>query len=1097
MKLTALLLTAAVLQVSAHAISQSVSYSGKNVALEKVLSVVEKQTGYVFLYSQTVLQQSRPVTIGASNLSLTAFLELLFKEQPIRYVVRSKSIFLSLKEGPPVVLADSSAAIMPDVIPDWSPIPVGGKVVDAEGNPLAGATIANRRTKQIAMSGADGSFTLEAEKGDILIITYVGYAETSVRVSGRNSPGLLIKLSPADNNLSEVVVSKGYYTEKKRLTTGSVSRVSSEVINVQPITNVLAALEGRVPGMVITQSSGMAGAAFKVQIRGQNSLVNGSEPLYIVDGVPFAPGNEAVNNFTAPIEISPFNSINPQDIQSVDILRDADATAIYGSRGANGVIIITTKKGEAGKTQFSANVRTGISKVSSMLDMLNTQQYLAVRREAFANDGIVPNAVAGSAGYAPDLKIWDTTRYTDWQKLLIGGTSHYTDANASLSGGNANTRFLVGTGYHYETSVLPGNMSDGRASFNSNISHTSNDKRVTAAFYTNFSRDVNRLFAGNLEGIALSPNAPAPYAADGQLNWQEGGANYANPLATFLNTSKVTTENLLVSLQLSYRVWNKLVLRTNLGYNSMHADELQLLPTTAQDPTTVNPVGSSNFGNSKFSSFIIEPQAEYSMQLAGGTLSALAGGSWQYKNTYRSIIYATGYSSDALLQALDAAPTISYKGNSNVDYKYAAFFARIGYNWKDRYLLNLSGRRDGSSRFGPDQLYNSFGSAGTAWVFSNESFIQQALPFLSFGKLRGSYGVTGNDQIGDYKYLNTWSAIGLNPYQGGTALQADALFNPDYSWERNKKLEAALDLGFFRDRVQISAAYFSNRCNNQLVDYALPAQTGFLSITKNLDALISNKGWELEVSADAMRTEKFRWNIAFNITLPSNRLLEFPNLSTSSYNAVYIIGKSVNLINRYKYTGVNPTTGLLSFQDVNGDGALSTKDYQYLGFLDPQYYGGVSNTLSWKGITLTAFVEFKKQTGYSPMGAFYSVSYQPGLLNNVPVAALDRWQKAGDLSVNQRYTANTSSSAYQAGTNYFSSDAYYANTSYLRLKNVALSFNLPAATVARWRLTDCRFFLQGQNLLTFTGFTGNDPETQLFYVLPPLRTITAGLQITL
>lgn len=541
-------------------------------------------------------------------------------------------------------------------------------------------------------------------------------------------------------------------------------------------------------------------------------------------------------------------------------------------------------------------------------------------------------------------------------------------------------------------------------------------------------------------------------------------------------------------MQLTYNITSALKLKIRTGYNSISSNEIRTTSSSSINPNTnSNIVGSTSFGNSSFKSWSIEPQVEYSRKIWKGKLNALLGGSWQKNQTSSSNISATGYTNDALLKSLSAAPTIANSQNSYSEYKYAAMFARINYNLNDKYLLNISGRRDGSSRFGPDRRYSNFGAIGIGWIISNENFIKEQIPLISYAKLRGSYGITGNDQIGDYRYLDAWSASLPLPYQGTKTLIPQALFNSNYNWERNRKMEGALELGLWDNRLLTTFAYYQNRCDNQLVPYNLPSQTGFYNVTANLPASIQNTGIEVSLNSDIIISNHFKWSLGGNITIPRNKILSFPDILTSSYASTYIVGQPVTLIKGYHSNGID-SKGIYTFADQNGDNQLDNNDYVPIANLAPKYYGGISNHLSFKGIDLDIFFEFKKQTGKNFLGYIYSPGQStPGFLYNQPAEVLSSDKV-------QNFTQTTNSDAYRKMVYISSSDIAYSDASYIRLKNISLSYDLSSLLK---RATKIRIFILGQNLLTITNFKVSDPETQGIQTLPPLRTITAGLQVTL
>lgn len=961
---------------------------------------------------------------------------------------------------------------------------IHGQVVDENGKPLPGATVTVKATSKRTVTGPKGRFTIQADSGQTLIISNPGYDDQEITIDSDKKLTITLELNLA-SLLNTVVVNKGYYTTTQKLNTGNVSTIKAAEIEEQPIGNALAALEGRASGLTITQSNGLPGANFSVQIRGQNSILNGNDPLYLVDGVPFTNTSISLGVIAANGSQSPFNSINPGDIESVEILKDADATAIYGSRGANGIVLITTKKGKIGKTKLDVKVYSGAGKTARMIDLLNTKQYIQMRREAFANDNITPDIFN-----APDLVAWDTSRYTDWKKLLTGGSALTTDVQASISGGNAQTQFLLGSALHRETTVFPGDLVDKRGSIHFNFTHNSLDNKFKVVLTASYSNDKNNSIGQDITSfIRLSPNAPALYDSIGKLNWSEGGAAFSNPMAYLLQKSNSVTDNLMSNLALRYQLLPGLNLKANLGYISMQLQQDFIYPGASLNPI-FNFTGFAEYSNNNFKSWIIEPQAEYQNTWGKGKLEILIGASFQQEKTNGSITYASNFSSDALLESPSAAGSISVT-NNNTLYHYEAVFGRINFNWSDKYVLNLTGRRDGSSRFGPNRQFANFGAIGAAWIFSKEAFIKDHLSPLKYGKLRGSFGITGNDQIGDYKYLNTYSS-NLYPYQGQTGLVPTQLYNPDYSWEANRKLELGLELGSLNDRIIVMISYYHNHSSNQLINFTLPIQTGFNSIIRNLPALVQNTGWEYQLNAAIIKAKSFTWDASLNLTFAHNKLLEFPDLSSSGYIGKYEIGKPLNMAKLIHQTGVDPQTGVFQFTDKNGHLTATPSfpdDYTVVKDLAPAFYGGLGSRFQYKGLSLSMFFQFVKQAGYN----YTYNNATPGSMTNQPIDVLGRWRERGDITNTQLYTTtNPGSTAY-----YYSSysDGAVSDASFIRLKTVALSYSFPQKWISQARAESIRFYVQGQNLLTLTNYKGGDPETRSTFSLPRLKILTAGIQI--
>lgn len=1090
MKLTTILLLITFMQVSARTYSQRISLSVKNAPIESVFKEIKKQTGYQFLFNNQMLDDAKSVTIEIDNGTLEQALEQCFKEQSLSYTIVEKTIVIKQK----IVSANQ---VLKSFFPP-PPIDVKGKVLNENDEPVAGVTVTVKGTKNATSTDVNGFFEIKnIDENATLVFTSVNMETYEIKVNGKTE--LAINLKTKTSKLDEVQVI-AYGTSTQRLNTGSVSTVKSVAISNQPVSNPVAALQGRVSGLMISSSSGLPGADIQVRVRGENSMKQGNDPLYIIDGVPFF--SAALNQFQGGNgSQSPLNSLNPGDIERIDILKDADATAIYGSRGANGVILITTKKGKAGQSQVNVNVYSGISKTSRMMDLLNTQQYLELRKDAFAQDGVTP-----TASNAPDLLVWDQNAYTDWQKLLIGNTANVLEAQVSFSGGTALTRFLLSGTYRHETTVLPGDFSFNKGGILLKADHNSSNGKlgITASF--NYNADKNRIFPTDVtQYFTLAPNY-APYNPDGSFQWF---GNVQNPLAILKRTYETKTNNLIGNSVLRYNLTSKLTLRTNLGLTQTNMNQLQTLPFVGFNPATA-PASQSQFGDVSVRSYIVEPQAEYTTRAGAGKLNLLAGTSWQQNVNEGNFLFATGFSSDALLKDIRSASTVTVRNNDYRQYNYQSVFGRVNYNLSQTYLLNLTFRRDGSSRFGPGKRFGNFGAIGAGWILTNESFAK-GLSFLSYAKLRGSYGTTGNDQIGDYQYLDTWGSSSF-PYGGLTGLSPTRVFNADYSWEVNKKMEAALELGFVQNRILFTTNYYNNRSSNQLIGRTLSAQSGFSSYIANLPAKVENSGWEFDLNTVNIKGKALTWETSFNLTIPSNKLLEYPNLESSADANSYEVGQSIRMIKGFQFTGVNTATGIPEFLDVNKDGFItSPADYVVLGETMPTFYGGLSNTLSYKGLSLDVFFQFVKQESitldWGPTTATY------GSMNNKNVSALDRWQKPGDITDIPRATTTTANAANVAFRNFYrSSSAAWGDASYIRLKNVALSYDL-SSVFRKIKLNGGSIYLLGQNLWTITNYKGLDPEINGFdrrfvfpinpfgsvktQALPVLRTITLGIKLSL
>jgi TonB-linked SusC/RagA family outer membrane protein len=1095
MKITTAIILVAALHVNASSIAQKISFSGENVSLAKVFNAIEDQLGFGVLMPHNLMQSSRPVTVKIEGGTLDDLLEKCFEFQPwkLSYTITGHTIYISQADPP----LDQPK----DILAPGTNVKVTGSVFNESGEPLSGANVTIKETQKGTITDARGEFDLGSiPLGSTVIVSFIGYTSQVVKIKEEAAVKILLKV--ARSQLDRVVV-QAYGTTSQRLTTGSIGVVTSEEIEKQPVVNPLEALQGRVPGLLVTEENGYASAPFKVEIRGRNSI-NGafpSDPLYIIDGVPltisalnsetnYAGGSTGfdqtgLSNSVGVGGQSPFFSLNPGDIESIEVLKDADATAIYGSRGANGVILITTKKGKAGKTKLDLNVYQGISAVTKNWDMMNTSQYLFMRRQALSNDGLAP-----SVGSDPDLLVWDTTRDENWQKYLWGNLGHVTDVQAALSGGDARTTFRISADYRHQTYITTVSGGDQRAAISFNLTHKGLNQRFSVQFLNNYSFAEDNLI-GLSGDVTIAPDAPPVYDKLGYLNWSGWDpAESAYPFSNLLQPYTVKTNFLNSNLIGAYLITRGLSAKVSVGYNNMFGNGSLFRPIASQDPT-LNPTGTAQFSTNINHSWIAEPQLEYNGYVSKGKLNVLVGGTDQSSYTEGDLVNGLGYTSDFLLRSVSNAPSVNSQSNS-AEYKYGALFGRVNYNWENKYIANLSVRRDGSSRFAPGSQYGNFGSLGLAWIFSEEDWVKKTFPVLSFGKLRGSYGLTGADNIGDYAYASIWQSA-TPPYNGGTALTPVQFADSNYRWEVDKKAEVALDLGFLKDRITMEAAYYRNRCNNQLIAFPTPEFSGFNNVTANSPANVQNSGVEFLLNGTPVDSKNVKWTINFNIGINQNKLISYPNLAQSPFVNTYIIGYTLNFVRLLHYVGVDPQTGQYAYEDRNHDGVISTNpgptDDRAPYNTNPKYFGGLNNTFTYKNFQLSFFIYFKKQIGENALNGEFDGTFN----NNAPIVVLGhQWQYPGDKAAFARFTTQPQLS----DGNFQESDGNYTDASYIRLKNLSLTYNLPGRILRKSGIQNMGIYLRTENLFVISNYQGLDPETQNFGGMPPWKTLTTGILAT-
>jgi len=1097
MKLTTLMLIFFCMHISAATFGQQISLSLKKVSAETVFNKIEQQTKYSFFYTSEALKQLPEISIDVKNASVEQILDKCLKNSPLSYTIVSNVVVIKPKT------ANLSTAQARVVI---------GQVTDEKGNPLPGVTIKLKGAAQGTVTSASGQFSLFVDDVEtaVLQFSFIGYATREVKAN--TMAGLfVIKMVEDISRLDEVKI-VAYGTTTKRLSTGDQTSISATDIAKYPTTNVLDVLQGSVPGLAIYKNTGNPGGSYKVQLRGVNGY-SSRPPLYIVDGVPYgsmnSPNTFSTNNgyLTQNTTLgansangtvgqggNPLNLINPLDIESITVLKDAEATAIYGTRAADGVIIITTKKGKAGSLKTDLSFYTGYTSVTHLPDLLNLQQYLQMRKEAKRND----NANILTTDY--DINgVWDTTRSTNWAKTALGGTGHVTNAQASISGGSNNVQFLISTGYNRQTNVTDVNGSDQSGNLSFSINSKSDNNKFSVQLSGSYFYNVNTITQSDFTTLlTLAPDAPPIYNPDGTLNFQ--GNTFNNPYVVKNLMNNTVTGNLRSSAVISYRPINSLELKVNLGYNKQQINEFLGGPSTAFQPfPTVTPP-SSTFVTDNVSWLSVEPQINFNKDISKGKISVTVGSSLQRSVDESTQLKVTGYTSDLLLPNITAGTLITPIVTAvYAPYKLSGIFGRAGYNWDNKYLLEVSGRYDGSSHFGANKQFHLFSAVGAGWVFSEENLIKNNLTFLSFGKLRGSYGVTGRDAIPPYLYLDTYSPTSAT-YQGMGGLIPTGLPNADLGWESTTKSEIGLELQFLKGRIIFETNFYHNRTSDLLNSTPLSQVTGFTSIFQNQPSVIQNEGFDMTVTGNNFRGKDFSWSTTVILTRDRNKLISFPGLEKSGYATQYVIGQSISALPFYSFAGVNPQTGIYQFNNKAGAvvPALSlsaaTDKFVYVN-VSPDYYGSVQNSFRYKQFSLDFLFRFIKQIGLNAFGQQGTLPAGLSPNSNFSTIVLNRWQKPGDVTDIQRYGTGIQTLFGQSSA--IQSDHSYGDASYIRFQNLSLTYTLPQPLLKKLHVQSLQVYVQGDNLLTISKYGAIDPENQSSLSLPPLRTITSGLRLSL
>lgn len=1106
MRLTTVILIASIMQVSASGFAQKVTYTAKEISLKQLFKEIKKQTGYSVIWGTGTINPDAQLNVNFSDTPLDQVMKISLKDQSATYTLDKKTIVI--KEGVPLVSETSKR----------EQLLVNGKILDKFSKPLAGVNITLKNSKNSATSMAEGNYALLANDGsDVVVYSYIGYKTQEIKASDPATKNVVMAEDIGELDQVQIL---GYSTTTKRLNTGSTYTVKSEELQKNPVPNVLQALQNRVPGVTIVQKTGVRGGAFDVKIRGTNGF-NNVDPLYVIDGVVYPAGGVNGNiqgnglpliggvNTGGPIVSgtgifkggNALNYINMEDIESVDILKDAAATAIYGSRGAYGVILITTKKGKEGIPTLNLNLERGVEVNGTKRDLLNTADYLAMRREAFKNDGLTP-----SASDVDVNGVYPEDRYTDFQELYQGLAAATTKFNGRYSGGNNGTNYMISGGYEKARDVQNAKGAIRKGDFKVNFNTKTPNNKLSIDVSAGYSSEVNDMvhfdFSGG--GIAIAPNSPLPFLPDGQLNWDLVNNEFDAPMRN--STFKGVTNNLLSSTNLVYKPIKGLLIKATMGYNVLGGTEDLAVPSTVFNPKTSNrnqlTWATSNDWNIR--SWTIDPTISYTIQaLKKGTLDVTLGTSFGDKKVNRTLIDGRGFSSDALLNN----PTTATNVSSRIvvyNERFLGYFGLLNYNWNRKFLVGVSARYDGSTSFGPGSRFGLFGSGSAAYIFSEEKWIKERLSFLSFGKLRASIGTVGGSGIRPFQYLSTYLVQQLS---GITVTTPRLLANPDLHWEKNTKKDLGLDLGFFNDRINLSVGVYKNRITDQLGARPLSTVTGFNNVTTNIPAVLENKGFELSFITRNVESKNFSWTTNIVFSQGSDKLVSFPD-DLVLPNSAWQVGRSINVVALYNYVGVNPETGLYNF--INKAGLQD----QFTGFAflgqpslneavdktafvnnSPKFNGSVSNTIRYKSISVGFVFSFVNKMGRNYNGQQFTL---PGYFNqNASYTTYNkRWQKPGDITSVPRSTSNALV-AFLSQANFRASTGAYERIIYSKLQNVSISYDMPVALAKKLHLKKMSLNLNGQNLLTISKYGTLDPDNMDAGALPSLRVFNLGLNLSL
>lgn len=969
---------------------------------------------------------------------------------------------------------------------------VTGTVTSQEdGLPVIGATVLIKGTSTGTATDLDGQYSIDVP-GDntVLIFSYTGLKSEEITVGDRTE--IDVTLESSVSVLDEVVVT-GYGSQGRRVLTSAVSSVGAEDIENLPTPNVDQMMQGRAAGVQISSNSGTPGGGMFVRVRGTTSITAGSDPLYVVDGIPITTSSLEAEGVGGQVT-SPLSDINPADIESIEILKDASATAIYGARAANGVVIITTKRGSSSRNaRVTLNSYYGVQNYwkDPQGQLVNAQQFEELQNEAAVNNGgqpIYPNP--GSSG-----------NNTEWASLLFRDNAPMSNIDLSISGGNDRVRYFI-SGNNFSQEGIMKNQEFTRQSGRVNLDFDASEKIKlgTSVLYSRTQRiradNDDNIFGGLGGAFFFPPNLPERQP-DGSLT---KFSIFENPIAVAqLQDMRMNVNRVLANVYGEWDIAQGLSFKTSgsVDYNQIKEDAYW--PTQMNEGAAVG--GQARSTVTVDDNLIWENILTYQKGLGGEHfLTALLGQSVQFSDNERTQATGQGFPSNDFRRITSAAT--QFATSTGTEWGISSFFGRLNYDYAGKYIVTVNVRRDGSSRFGSDSRWGTFPSIGVGWRLSEENFMQNNT-FFDELKLRASYGVTGNQNgINNFAARGLWTG-GAN-YTTTPGTQPQQLANPELKWETTRQLNLGLDVGILGERLVFTFDWYNKYTEDLLLNVPLPPTTGFSSQFQNFGE-IENQGWELGINATPVRTRDFNWDISFNVAhneATARKLfapIEIYNRSPFRLEE----GQPLFSFWFHEQLSVDPQTGDPIWRTVNGDSRTEdfnpNRDRFFVGDAQPELFGGLTNNLSYKGFDFMMFWQFSLGNEQLHWNRFFQ---EHGGARNTQfmVSQLDRWQQPGDITDIPRMTA-----ANYAGN--LRPSRFVEDGSYLRLKNMAIGYTLPNDLTSKWGISKFRLYVTGQNLITITNYTGLDPEltgpasNQLvqgmeFYTFPQARVWTGGFTLS-
>lgn len=1059
-------------------LDKAVSIKADGRALADVLSEIEQQSQVRFSFNPKTIPTQEKITLEYQQASLREVLDEIATRMKIAYEVSGDYILLTRVKTSQLTMPPATVAVA-----------VTGIVVDNEGQSLPGVNVIEKGTTNGTATDAAGKFALQVSgESSVLVFTFIGFQSQEIAVGSTTS--FSVALQPDVQALDEVVV-VGYGTVKKSDLTGAVAKVKSEDITAFPTTNVLQALSGRAPGVQVIQNTGAPGANVSVRIRGTNSIQGSNEPLYVVDGFPISGSNPAM--------------LNNADIESMEILKDASATAIYGSRGANGVVLITTKRGSAGRTRVDLETSFSMQSLRKKMDMMNATEYAQFVNETRANDNLPE--------YFTPQQIDAFGNGTDWQDLVFQSAPMYS-TTLSVNGGTEKTRFSVsGSSFNQEGIIIGSDYN--RYALRTNLSHDVNSKfRIDlTSLLTRIESNTKNSGGGNrggsLIGSTLSaPPTLSPFNDDGSYTnmvtaYPFSSNSLTNPLNHIYDRNDKSLGNtVLVNTALSYKITPDLTLRVLGGIENTDSrtDSYTSLKFVGSQ-------GSASVSTNQYTSLLTEGTVTYQKKIADvHNISAVAG--YTFQNFVSTMLSGSGvgFLSDATgSYELESAATPGIPNSGYTKSVLQSFLGRVQYSFADRYLITASARADGSSKYSPGNKWGFFPSTAVAWRVSNESFFNND-SFISDLKARASWGLTGSQAIDAYATLNqlfagktTFDKTSYTTYAPGTRLPGDL------RWETTEQIDFGADIGMFQNRLFLTLDYYIKNTRDLLNTVVLPPTSGFTSTIQNVGQ-IQNKGFE--VGIDGIIVDRaVKWRAAGNLSINRNKV-------TKLYDGKDILGGSIDVNAVQDYTNIlregRPVgqfwgyreegyteTGQIKYVDTDGDGSITVADKTYTGDPNPDFIFGFNTSVSYKNFEFSVFFQGVQGNDLLNISSINNtLDYGIGL--NMPREVF-----------RNHWTAETPNAKYpkpSISTRTSISDRFVEDGSYVRMRNIQLAYSLPVQKLDITWLRNLQLYVSGQNLLTFTNYSWWDPEVNSqggpssvnqgldYFTYPTAKSVTIGLR---